>query len=56
MFLSMIFLKEQIKSLKNSRKGVLFLSETYLKHSKRILNNIPNAYAPTITSEEHKSI
>ena len=52
----MSFLNKHAKSLKNSRKGVLFLSETHPKHSKHIDNTIMNVYAPTIASFEQESI
>ena len=37
MFLKMRFLKKQVTSVKITRKGALFLPETYLNHRKHIL-------------------
>ena len=42
-----VFPNKQAKSFKNTKKGVLFLSETHCKHRKHISISIHNVYAPT---------
>ena len=48
------FLNKETKSLKNTRKCVLFLSKTQPKHRKHSPIISPNVYAPTITADKHK--
>ena len=53
-YLKMNFLNKETKSLKNTRKCVLFLSKTQPKHRKHSPITSPNVYAPTITADKHK--
>ena len=52
MFLKLRFPNKQTESFKNTRKSVLFLSETHPKHRKHIPPTIPNVFVPTIISDE----
>ena len=50
------FLNKEVKSLKNTEKGVLILSETNSKHRKHIAHITAFVFAPAITSDVHRSI